>query len=75
VGTSGSAFGTSEDATLKDELFRAALRVVAEVRQQHRSIFNLYFDDLGLRDAVIDEVASLRTAVSLDEFAKLLRAR
>jgi hypothetical protein len=65
----------TEDAAIRSGLFRAAVRVVAEVRQRHRPIFNLYFDDLALRDAVIEETAELREAPSLGELTGLLRSR
>jgi hypothetical protein len=41
-----------QDAGLKAQLLRAAVRVVGELRHQYRPIFNLYFDDLGLRAPV-----------------------
>jgi hypothetical protein len=51
------------------------MRVVAELRVHHPSVFNLYFDDLLLRDVAIEEAADFREAPSLDRLAECLRAR
>jgi hypothetical protein len=49
--------------------------VVGELRARYRSVFNLYFDDQALGNAVIEEEAELREAPPLDELAESLRAR